>query len=146
MLELSPAIQAVRSLARIARVIERASDDLSFADYRVLAAIASGEERASRLATRLALGKPAISSSVDSLGRRGLVVRSSVEGDNRAIALSLSAAGADLLERMEASMAALLGDLADETGDAPAVLNSLVSLGDAVEHRMAQRFAERVAQ
>ena len=39
-------------LARASRILERATGELSLAHYRVLAAVASGEERASRLAVR----------------------------------------------------------------------------------------------
>jgi DNA-binding MarR family transcriptional regulator len=137
----TPVIDAVRALARVSRVVERASDGLSFADYRVMSAIVSGEGRASRLAQRLALGKPAISASIDSLSRRGLVVRSSVEGDNRAVALSLSAAGRELFDRMEQSMARQLELLCDRTPDGARVIEALASLGDVIETVVAERYS-----
>jgi DNA-binding MarR family transcriptional regulator len=137
-----PSIEAVRALARVSRVVERASDELSFADYRVLAQLSSGEERASRLAKRLALGKPAISASVESLSKRGLIVRSSVEGDNRAVALSLSEDGVELFERMEGRMARQLELLCERTPDGAAVMQALAWLGDVVEIAVAQRFKE----
>src|SRR6059058_1194066 len=72
----SPATpEAVRVLARLSRLMERASGDLSLAHYRVLSAVADGDQRATRLAERLALGKPTISASVDALCRRGLLAR-----------------------------------------------------------------------
>jgi DNA-binding MarR family transcriptional regulator len=137
-----PSVEAVRALARVSRVVERASDELSFADYRVLAQLSSGEERASRLAKRLALGKPAISASVESLSKRGLIVRSSVEGDNRAVALSLSEDGVELFERMEGRMARQLELLCDRTPDGAAVMQALAWLGEVVEIAVAQRFKE----
>jgi DNA-binding MarR family transcriptional regulator len=137
-----PSIEAVRALARVSRVVERASDELSFADYRVLAQLSSGEERASRLAKRLALGKPAISASVESLSKRGLIVRSSVEGDNRAVALSLSEDGVELFERMEGRMARQLELLCERTPDGAAVMQALAWLGEVVEIAVAQRFKE----
>jgi DNA-binding MarR family transcriptional regulator len=146
MTEATPAIEAVRALARVSRVVERASDELSFADYRVLAQLSSGEERASRLAQRLALGKPAISASVESLSKRGLIVRSSVEGDNRATALSLSEEGAELFARMEGRMARQLELLVERTPDSAAVLQALVWLGEVVEVAVAQRFKEATEQ
>jgi DNA-binding MarR family transcriptional regulator len=146
MTELSPAVEAVRALARVARVIERASDDLSFADYRVLAAITSGDQRATRLAQRLALGKPAISASIESLSKRGLIVKSSVEGDNRAVALSLSPQGAEAFASTERRMAEALEELAAETPDESAVIHSLIWLGESVEHLQAQRFARMTAK
>ena len=98
------ALEAVRALARASRVLERASGELSLAHYRVLSAIASGDERASRVAARLAVGKPTISAAVESLCQRGLLVRSEVTGDQRAAALRLTAEGEALLDRVEAEM------------------------------------------
>ena len=40
------AIEAVRALARVVPLLERASTELSLAHYRVLCAVASGDERA----------------------------------------------------------------------------------------------------
>ena len=139
----SPAVEAVRSLARASRVIERASGELSLADYRMLSAIAEGEGRASRLAAKLALGKPAISSSVDSLCRRGLLLRSRVEGDLRATALSLTDEGRRVLDAAESEMAARLVALAGRTPDSERVLESLAWLGAAIEAVMAERAAEQ---
>jgi DNA-binding MarR family transcriptional regulator len=58
----------------------------------------------SRLAARLALGKPAISAAVEALPRRGFLVRSAANGDERASALSLTAEGRAALSRAEAEM------------------------------------------
>jgi DNA-binding MarR family transcriptional regulator len=138
--------QAVRALARASRIVERASTDLSFADYRVMSAIDAGEGRASRLADRLALGKPAVSASVESLSKRGLVVRSKVDGDNRAVALSLSEDGRDLYERMQARMARQLELLAERTPDPDAVIRALALLEDAVEAAIQERYTKETVQ
>ena len=45
---------------------------LGLAHYRFLALVAGGDERASRLAERLALGKPAVSAAVGALVAQGL--------------------------------------------------------------------------
>jgi DNA-binding MarR family transcriptional regulator len=132
-------VAAVRALARTARVVERASDGLSFADYRVLSAISTGEERASRLAARLAVGKPAISATVDSLVRRGLVRRDAVVGDGRATSLALTIDGEELFARMEGRMARQLELLAERTPDPDALVTALASLGDAVESAVGER-------
>jgi DNA-binding MarR family transcriptional regulator len=139
MVDQSSLVSAVRALARASRVVERASDGLSFADYRVLATISSGEERASRLADRLAVGKPAISATVDSLHKRGLILRSAVEGDARATSLALTEEGAELFDRMEGRMARQLELLAERTDDPDRLIDSLATLGDAVEQALQQR-------
>jgi DNA-binding MarR family transcriptional regulator len=135
-------VEAVRAMSRLSRIVERASDELSFADYRVMSAIAEGEARASRLASRLLLGKPTISSTVDSLSRRGLIVKSTVEGDNRAVELALSAEGALLFERMEARMVRQLELLASRTPEPAVVVRSLVQLGVVIEESMAAHARE----
>lgn len=132
-------IAAVRSLARVSRLLERAAEGLSFADYRVLSAISGGEERASRLAHRLALGKPAISATVDSLHRRGLLERNAVEGDARATSLALTPEGAELLTAVEHRMSHELAALIDRLHDPDAAVEALAQLGPAVESAMQER-------
>jgi DNA-binding MarR family transcriptional regulator len=136
---------AVQALSRLSRIVERASDELSPADYRVMSAIAAGEARASRLASRLLLGKPTISSTVDSLSRRGLIVKSSVETDNRAVELSLSGEGAELFLRMEARMVRQLDLLAERTPNPAQVIESIAWLGAVIEESMAAHAREVLA-
>jgi DNA-binding MarR family transcriptional regulator len=136
-------IAAVRALARASRVLERASGELSLAHYRVLSAVASGDERASRVAARLAVGKPAISAAVDALCQRGLVSRSEVAGDQRASCLQVTREGAILLARVEQEMCEKLGTLAGKTSDPSRTLESLVELGTAIDAAMAGRHGGR---
>jgi DNA-binding MarR family transcriptional regulator len=135
--------EAVRALARATRVLERASGELSLAHYRVLSAIDAGDERASGVARRLAIGKPTVSAAVDSLVLRGLLVRSGVEGDQRAAALHLTPAGLALLARVENEMILRIEDLCARTPDATRLLESLVWLGAAIDDLQAQRAADR---
>lgn len=148
MAELDPPAltEAVLAVSRLSRIVERASDELSSADYRVMSAIAGGEARASRLASRLLLGKPTISSTVDSLSKRGLVVKSTVETDNRAIELSLSDEGAELFSRMEGRMVRQLELLAARTPNPEQVIESLGWLGAAIEQSMAAHAHEGAAE
>ena len=137
----SALIDAVRALTLASRVVNPAVGDLSPADYRLLVTIGSGEERASRLASRLSLGRPTISASIDSLSKRGLVLRSSVAGDSRATALSLSDEGAALLELVESRMARQLELLCERTPDGDRVVESLCWLGTVIETAFADRSA-----
>ena len=95
--------EAVRAVARLSRILERACGDLSMAHYRVLAAVSDGDERASRVARRLALGKPAISASVEALCRRGLLTRADA-ADQRAVTLRLTRSGHAALRTAETAM------------------------------------------
>jgi len=142
---LARSVEAARALVRAARVLERTSTELSLAHYRVLSAIAAGDERASRVAERLELGKPTISAAVDALCQGGLVVRSEVEGDQRALALHLTAAGRALLERVEDEMVGAVDDLCARAPDPGALTAALGVLGVAVEERSAERGARRRA-
>ncbi|MCU1526239.1 MAG: hypothetical protein JWP75_2 [Frondihabitans sp.] len=138
-------VSAVRALARATRVIERSSEGVSFADYRVMSAIEAGEERASRLAHRLAVGKPTISATVDSLHKRGLILRNSVEGDARATSLALTSEGHELLVTMEERMVQKLALLAERTDDPEGVVTALGSLGDAIEQVMQEQSPKATA-
>jgi DNA-binding MarR family transcriptional regulator len=133
------AVEAVRALARVSRVLERASGELNLAHYRVLSAIASGDERASRVAVRLALGKPAVSAAVDSLVQRGLVVRTGVTTDQRASDLSLTADGRAALEVAETAMVERINQLCGWTPDCARVQESLAWLGAALDEAVAER-------
>jgi DNA-binding MarR family transcriptional regulator len=135
-------VEAVRALARASRLLERWSGEVNLAHYRVLAAIAAGDQRASRIATKLALGKPTISASVESLCQRGLLARAEVAGDQRADALELTEQGARLLDSVEATMATWVDDLCARTPDGEQVLRALIWMGQAIEQMAAERCSQ----
>jgi len=136
-------IEAIRALARASSVLERSSNELSLGHYRVLSAIASGQERASQVATKLALGRPAVSAAVESLCERGLVTRSEVDEDHRAVTLRLTGEGSKLLTRVEDEMRERIRDLCRRTPDGDRLLEALVWLGRAVDERRAESLARR---
>ena len=132
---------AVRGIVRVSRLVESASGDLSVADYRVLSIIAGGEGSPSRVAARLLLSRPTISSTLDSLGKRGLIIRSSVPDDGRAATLTLSEDGADLLGRAQVRMSRQLELLSERTPDAEQVIAALAWLDVAMEAAVTDRLA-----
>ncbi|HEY4277139.1 MAG TPA: MarR family winged helix-turn-helix transcriptional regulator [Conexibacter sp.] len=140
------AVQAIRALARLSRVLERSSADLNLAHYRVLSSVADGDERASHVAERLALGKPTVSAAVDALTKRGLLARGDVARDGRAAALSLTPEGAAVLAEVEEQMLARITPLAARTPDADRALESLAWLGEAIDAAVSERLAARAAQ
>jgi DNA-binding MarR family transcriptional regulator len=140
------AVQAVRALARASSALERSSPNLSLAHYRVLTAVAQGNERASNIARKLAIGKPTVSVAVESLCQRGLLARSGVAGDQRAAALHLTPAGETLLEQVETEMISRINDLCDRTPDGGQLIESLVWLGAAMDSRLADRLAARPSE
>jgi DNA-binding MarR family transcriptional regulator len=134
---LQPSSEALRGLARLARMLERSSGELGLAHYRILTMVAQGDERASRLAARLALGRPAVSATVDALAAKGLLTRSAVTGDHRATSLSITPAGRAAVAAAEAAMAGDLEGLLALTPDPPAVLHTLGLLSAALDKRWA---------
>jgi DNA-binding MarR family transcriptional regulator len=136
-------VQAIRALARVARLLERSSGELSLAHYRVLSAIAEGSERASRVADRLTLGKPTVSAAVESLTKRGLILREDVADDRRAATLTLTPAGEEALAAVDREMLGYLDELLGRTADPARVLDSLGRLGEALDDLAAERAARR---
>lgn len=141
------AAEAVRALARTARVLERATGDLGLSQYRVLSAVAAGEERASRVAERFGLGRPAVSAAVEALCRAGLVCRAGAAADQRAIDLAVTPAGLDELDRVEGEMVRVLTDLCARSGTGSPLeqLKALAALGPALDDLLAERLARRQA-
>jgi len=133
--------KAARALAFSARSLERAAGacELTLAQYRVLALIAAGDERSSLLANRLAVAKPTITAVVDGLVERGLLARTSVDGDRRSIRLSLTERGTRALHAAEREMATVLEHIFEHADDRERLLHALADLDDALAARMLAR-------
>ena len=131
------------TLARLARMLERACTDLTLAQYRLLAMIAGGAERASLIAGQLALTKPTVSATIDTLVERGLVTRTTVDDDRRALRLQVTTEGHTALLAAEAAMRERLDDVLARVDDDDAVRASLAQLHAALDERRAQRRAAR---
>ena len=124
----------------------RTSPQLTLSDYRMLTAVAGGEARASRLARRLAVGKPSVSASVDSLVRRGLLERRGGAGDQRAVDLLITAVGDGARHDAESALTELVIDIAARTADPTATLAALAAFGDALERRQSESTERPEAQ
>ncbi|HET9690071.1 MAG TPA: MarR family transcriptional regulator [Acidimicrobiales bacterium] len=111
---------AGRTAARLARQVELGLGEveLSLPQYRVLMLLARQSELASRLADHLAVSRPSVTSVVDGLVGRGLVVRVPDVADRRRVGHSLTDAGRDLLgradEAVERRFGAIAGHMAGE--------------------------------
>lgn len=138
------AVEAVRAVARLARVLERTSEGLGMAQYRVLSAVAAGDERASRVAERLGLGRPAVSAAVEALCRSGYLHRHEAPGDQRAVDLTVTTAGSRQLAAVEGRMVAALEDLAGRAGGR-ATVAALAAFGPALDDLYRERHAHRTA-
>jgi DNA-binding MarR family transcriptional regulator len=133
----------VLTLARLARLLERACTELTLSQYRLLAMIADGAERASQIAGRLAVTKPTVSATIDTLVERGLVSRAIADDDRRALRLQITAEGRAVLGAAERGMREQLDALLIHVDDPQAVRLALGRLGDALDQRREQRRVAR---
>ena len=131
------------TIARLARVVERGCANLTLAQYRVLALVAEGEDRASRVARQLALAKPTVSATVDALVGHGLLARDAAEGDRRALRLTATDAGRAALREAESGMRSRLDEVLAHVGDPALVARVLAELGSAIDARRTERASRR---
>jgi len=131
--------RAARTIALLGRVLERAAGDLTLAQYRVLAMVSAGDERASLLAGRLAITKPSVSAVVDGLVERGYLAREPVDGDRRAIRLRITTGGTKALDAAEAAMAERLEPLVEAVEDRAALMTGLDEMHAVLRARFKSR-------
>jgi DNA-binding MarR family transcriptional regulator len=141
----------VLTLARISRLLERACSSsgqppLTLAQYRLMAMIGSGTSRASQLAGRLALAKPTVSATLDTLVERGLVDRTTAPDDRRVTSLSLTDAGRAAVGDAEIAMRTRLDDVLAHVEQPEMVRNALAALGHGLDVLREERHAARVRQ
>ena len=133
----------VRTLARLARLLERGAGGLSLPQFRLLALVDEGGERASQLAERLAVAKPTITAAVDGLVERGYLKRTADCDDRRATKITLTSAGRRALYDAETAMGARLQDVLALADDPEAIARALHDLGEAVIRARNERLAGR---
>ena len=136
-------MSAVRTLARLSRLLEHSDTGLSLPQFRLLAMVDEGGERATALAERLRLSKPTITAAVDGLVERGLVARAVVEGDRRAVNVQITPAGREALAQAEDRMAERLQPVFDHCENPDAVAASIDQLERALDAVAAERRMER---
>lgn len=134
-------ISAVLTVLRMSRVMERVDAGVSPQQYRMLKMIGAGGERSARLAERLAVARPTLTSTADSLVAAGLACREAEPGDRRVVRLCLTAAGAGAIERADAAYAAWFGSLLDHTGRRDEIVANLLLLDDSMTERRRARLA-----
>jgi long-chain acyl-CoA synthetase len=133
---------ATLTIARLARVIENhGTSELSMPQYRVLGLLASGHERATELASKLAVAKPTLTSLIDGLVERGYVERGGSDGDRRAVRLVITPAGEDAADAAGRALRAVLDDVLARCADPDGVLAALDDLRLALDARWSERAA-----
>jgi DNA-binding MarR family transcriptional regulator len=132
-------MSVVRTIARLCRLLEHSGAGLTLPQYRLLALVAEGDERAGSLAGRLSLSKPTVTAAVDGLVERGLVIRAVVAGDRRAVRIVITPRGAAALAAAELAMADRLQPILDGCPDRQAVLDVFEQLQAALDESFRQR-------
>jgi DNA-binding MarR family transcriptional regulator len=114
-----PLDEAVRTLARLSRLLEAADAGVTLPQYRMLATLNEGGFRSARLAERLAIRKPTATALADGLVAAGFAERESEDGDRRIVRLSITDTGRAALAKAEEvyreRLRPFLGELPDES-------------------------------
>lgn len=135
------AVGALLTVLRISRVMERIDAGVSPQQYRMLKLIGAGGERSARLAEKLAVAKPTLTSTADSLVAAGLAIRQAEEGDRRVVRLCLTPAGQAAVQRADEAYCAWFSSLLEDTGRGAEILADLRLLDDSMTERRRARLA-----
>jgi DNA-binding MarR family transcriptional regulator len=135
------AAEAVLTVLRLFRSLERVDAGLTPQQYRILKLAGAGGERSARLAERLAVAKPTLTATADGLVAAGLARREAEPGDRRVVRLRLTDAGVAAVARADAEYAAWLGRLLDVTEDPGRLLAGLRLADQALDEMRRARHA-----
>ena len=129
------AIEALLTILRISRVLERIEAGVSPQQYRMLKLIGAGGERSARLAEKLAVARPTQTATADSLVAAGLACREAEPGDRRVVRLRLTDAGQAAVTRADTAYSDWFGALLDETDRREHIISDLLALDIAMTER-----------
>ncbi len=138
-LDVQTSQEAVLTVMRLFRALERVDTGLTAQQYRILKLAGAGGERSARLAERLAVAKPTLTATADGLVAAGYAQREAEAGDRRVVRLCLTAAGRAALDRADAAYADWLGPLLRATGDTAGVFEAFRGLDAAMDERRRAR-------
>jgi DNA-binding MarR family transcriptional regulator len=102
---------SVISSSIFAQVAER--HELPAAQARLLCVLAGGPRQMSQLAAILGVEKAALTGLADRAERRGLIARTAVPGDRRALSVALTSGGFDAARAFHRELSAELARLTD---------------------------------
>jgi DNA-binding MarR family transcriptional regulator len=135
------AIEALLTILRVSRVLDRIEAGVSPQQYRILKLIGEGGERSARLADKLAVARPTLTATADSLVAAGLACREAEPGDRRVVRLRLTEAGQAAVARADIAYAEWFGRLLDDTGQREQIVANLLLLDTAMTERRRARTA-----
>jgi DNA-binding MarR family transcriptional regulator len=134
-----PLDEAVRTLARLSRLLEAADAGVTLPQYRMLATLNEGGFRSARLAERLAIRKPTATALADGLVAAGYAERESEDGDRRIVRLRITDGGREALAKAATVYRERLRPLLDELPDEQRFLTDLQRLGSALDVWLQQK-------
>jgi DNA-binding MarR family transcriptional regulator len=134
-----------RSIAQLARLVEASLGGLTLTAYRILSLVAEGNERSSQIAGRLALARPTISNAVDQLVERGLLQRGTSPDDRRAVLLTVTEQGRDVIADADRAVAERLAPVFDRLDDPATALRAMAEVHEAYSEVRAERARKRSA-
>jgi DNA-binding MarR family transcriptional regulator len=134
-LDVQTAQEAVLTVMRLFRALERVDTGLTAQQYRIMKLAGAGGERSARLAERLAVAKPTLTATADALVAAGYAHREAEAGDRRVVRLCLTETGRAALERADAIYTDWLSPLLEATGDTAGVLEAFRGLDAALDER-----------
>ncbi|MEY2470151.1 MAG: hypothetical protein QOF21_2849 [Actinomycetota bacterium] len=123
------------------RSVERALEQMTLPQFRVLTLVATAPERASRLADRAAITRPSLTGILDGLVARGWIARSDVDGDRRGVTLTITRDGQAAYDAATAATTSALDDVlrsADPKTRAK-IVTGLVALRTLLQERAQSR-------
>jgi DNA-binding MarR family transcriptional regulator len=135
-------LEGLLAIMHMSRSLERVDAGLSPQQYRILKLAGAGGERSARLAERLAVAKPTLTSIADSVVAAGLARREAEPGDRRVVRLHLTEAGSAAVARADEAYGQWLTGLLEMTGADEQILADLRLIDAAlVEQRRARKAA-----
>lgn len=121
------------TLLRLHRALERVTPELTPQQYRILKLAGAGGERSARLAERLAVARPTLTTIADGLVAAGYARRDAEPGDRRVVRLCLTETGLAAVDRAEKAYELWLGQLLAQAANRDLVLNALDVLAQAMD-------------
>ena len=134
------------TIVRLFRAMERVDSGLTPQQYRVLKLVGEGGERSARLAEKLTIAKPTLTSTADGLVAAGLLVREAETTDRRAVRLRLTEAGQAAVRRADEAYSGWLGQVLDRAGDQERLLGDFAAIEQAMEEMWLARQAAKAGR
>jgi DNA-binding MarR family transcriptional regulator len=123
--------------------MERVDAGLTPQQFRMLKLIGAGGERSARLAERLAVAKPTLTSTADALVAAGLLWREPESTDRRVVKLRLTEAGQAALDHANQVYGDWLAELLAVAGEPERLLDDLGRVDQAIDQlRVAKQTAK----